>query len=164
MGKLLIIKNADFSVNAIGSEDILTIGYPLNVFASAANISQGGSSSYCDQRYANLYNKHISILEVKVAVAGTFSVFGYQNNTRTLKTTLTFTEDMVGRIVRFPVSIDVGANEMICFVDTTDTGSIYYNYGPGVGCRMYLRCARPGIEPTLTDNETALCVNIYTTN
>lgn len=160
MGKKLIIKNADFSINAIVSNYELAIGFTDNAFNSADRVGIATSSAFTDSRYANLYNKHISIIELKVAREGVFSVFSYKNDIRTLITTLNFTSDMIGKIVKFPVSIDVEENEMICFMTSTDTGSFYY--GRNIpGYTIYTHCGIPGTTPsTLTDY--TLCINIYT--
>ena len=166
MGKLLIIKNADFSANAIRSNTpVLTIDYNDATF-NAANARSNNSAtlvSYADTRYAELYNKHISKIELKVATAGTFSILGYKNNTLTVRETITFTSAMVGKKTEFPVSIDVAQDEIICFQRSTDTGLFYYGYSQGDRWyTFYNRVGRRGVEPQRTD--AALCINIYTTD
>ena len=127
MGKKLIVKGADFSQNAVAKSLILAIDSMIDI---NRNNTDGNPSSgpYVDNRYENLYSKHIAEIELVPTNAGFITIQGYKNGVFTEKAVLNITQDMVLNVTSIPVSIDVENNEIICIGKRGDTACWkYYN-------------------------------------
>lgn len=156
MGKKLVIKGADFSANCIVTE-ILAIDCTSDIEV-ASSVASIDAAPFADSRYSALQGKEVVGVELKPSQVGTLSIVGLVSGTITTKATITITNEMVDVKTYFPLSFNVGDNEIVGIAKTTDTGSFYYNGAQSDGFIVRLGTAS---QSTI---DKGLAVNWYISN
>ena len=162
MGKVLIIKGADFSQNGIENYEMLIIDRTWGI-ENENRDAIPSSASFVDQDYKLLQGKVISAVEFKCGTAGNISIVKMNSMSSNCEIvhTITVKQNDVGLIKKFDMNIPVGNNDIIGISTPNDTGLFRYTNQFDSGYYFYYDCGKNSTVKTSTE---CLSVNWYIQN
>lgn len=164
MGKKLIIKGADFSINGLAVyTDTWYIRLGTTYLADMGSVptrnSDSGAWSFDNANNALIQGKTINQIKFVPADAGNFYIFVLDSRTSSLGTaaaTISVSSADIGNLTRYSFpDISIGAGQYLAFVDPSQTVRMYYAVKSGQS--FYKRC---GFSDTVTVNGYQLLIDV----
>lgn len=140
MGKVMIIKNADFQENALEKVYNWLFGYSQEDYDLSNKEAVPSYGTYAPTSYPELQNHIIYKIKIKPSSSGVLTICKSDTLSGTLVpvTTINIPESDIGTITEYDVHINVGSS-IISLLMASDTASFsYYSASPTTGTADYI--------------------------